>query len=148
MDNKFSVFYFKAWHFALLIILFFVLTCIISENKVQKMPTLEKANNLAEWPDSISNEGVHFVLFYERNSDACKKVRYNLNLLAEQTSTNVTFLEIDIDNYPEYCEKYNISGIPNVLIFKNCTECGRIMGIVSLENMMLICNRYIGKCVE
>jgi len=131
-----------------LIILFFVLTCIISENKVQKMPTLEKGNNLAEWSDSISNEGVQFVFFYERNSDACNKVRYNLNLLAEQTSENVSFLEINIDNYPEYCEKYNISGIPNILIFNSNMECGRIMGIVSLENMKLICNRHIGKCVE
>lgn len=90
--------------------------------------------------DSIS-EDISFVLFYNNSSNICQKMEYNVNQLAQKEKQGIKFYKINVDKHPREALKYNISGVPNILILKNNQEVDRIMGIASVSNLEMIYNR-------
>ncbi|WP_321480696.1 thioredoxin family protein [uncultured Bacteroides sp.] len=143
MNEKKTIFRLKMWHFSFLLLFFFFLTCWLSEREIETIPAVERKLNAPILQDSISNERLSFVFFYKDDSDICKKVRHNFYLLSAQKANKANFIELNADEYPEYCAKWNISGVPNIVVLRDNEECCRIMGLVSLKNMLLICDRYL-----
>lgn len=142
MSNKHS-FYFRPWHFLLAITIFFILTGIIAEKKVNDIPLSEKGNSILTELDEIDldKEGITFLFFYRKDSELCRKMRYNIEQLDTENLHGINFYAMDIEENTEYYYKYNISGIPNLLIFKGDTETKRVMGIVSANNLEKIVNK-------
>jgi len=48
---------------------------------------------------------------------------------------NVSFVKIDVEKVSDLSEKYNITGVPTLIFFKNELEVKRIVGAVS-ENKL------------
>mgnify|MGYP000941347874 CR=1 FL=1 len=90
--------------------------------------------------DSIS-VGISFVLFYQPNSDVCKNMEYKLNRLALEKGKMVRFYTVKIKDENDITDKYNISGTPNILLFKNGQEYKRIIGVVPFSNLEMIYER-------
>lgn len=101
------------------------------------MPVSEtEALVLTELDEIIfDEEGVSLIFFYRKDSELCGKMRYNIEQLAEKTPDNIHLYAMDIEKYPEYFYKYNVSGVPNILIFNGDKEIKRVMGIVSTDNL-------------
>ncbi|SCD21151.1 TRX family [Proteiniphilum saccharofermentans] len=142
MDNNHS-FYFRPWHFLLAIVIFVVLTGIVAQKKVKDIPLSEKDNSiLTELHEiNLDKKGITFLFFYRKDSELCQKMRYNIEQLDAENLHGIHFYAMDIEENAEYYYKYNISGIPNLLIFNGDIEIKRVMGVVSTNNLEKIVNR-------
>lgn len=74
-----------------------------------------------------------------------KRVISDLNQMAENGREAVSFFKVDIDKYPEYCENFNIYGIPSVVLFNEGREVNRIMGVVPKRNYDVIYSRFTNR---
>lgn len=144
--KKFEQIEIKFWHFVVTIILFIVLVNVTEHHTYSKIPNLDEADIYVEELDSINSSGmltspVSFVLFYEEDFKWCDIMVYNLNSLAKAKFSEANFYKVNLSEHPEYILGYNISGTPNILVFKNDVEIKRIMGVVSTPNLKRIYHR-------
>lgn len=56
---------------------------------------------------------------------------------------NIRIYKVNVNRYPHLIDKYNISGVYNILIFSNVIGNKRIMGVVSYSNLEMIYKRQI-----
>jgi len=61
--------------------------------------------------------------------------------LDAETLHDIAFYAINVEEYPEYFYRYNVSGIPNLLILNDDVEEKRVMGVVPARNLEKIMNR-------
>jgi thioredoxin 1 len=71
--------------------------------------------------------GVSIVDFYADWCGPCKMLSTTLNQV-EQSSPNVSFYKVDIDNNMELTANLGIKNIPTVIFFKNGIEQKRLLG--------------------
>lgn len=142
MDNQ-QTFYLKPWHFLSAILLFTLLMGILTGKDVRNIPLLMEEDSLLTELNEIDfdKEGTTFLYFYRKDSQLCQKMRYNIEQLDAKNLQGVHFYAMDIEENMDYFYKYNISGIPNLLIFNGDTEAKRVMGIVSTGNLEKIVDR-------
>ena len=140
-----SVLKIKSWYFLAALVLFTILINILGNENINRMfPYNDCLVELDDksFLDSISSR-LCFVLFYIENSDLCDQMNYNLNCMAKNKQSEAGFFKLNLEKYPHYNLKYNISGVPNIFIFKNGNEIKRIMGIVPERNMEIIYNKLM-----
>ncbi len=135
----------KTWHILVVILLFTVFTNVLGDRELKRTPLTQVDDCLIElnnetFTDSISSRQC-FVLFYIEDSDLCDKMEQNLNQIAKDRQDEMSFFKLNLDKYPTHNEKYNISGVPNTLVFNNGEEIKRIMGIVPVYNLEMIYNK-------
>ncbi|MDR2815515.1 MAG: thioredoxin family protein [Proteiniphilum sp.] len=142
MDDKNTI-HIKPWHFLLAIIIFTISTGIVTKKKVNSIPLSEQINSKLTDVDEIDldKDGLTFLFFYRDSSELCQKMRYNIENMNVENIHNIHLYAMNIEEHDEYYYKYNISGIPNLLIFSGDTEMKRIMGIVSTGNLEKIVKR-------
>jgi len=142
MGNQ-QTFYLKPWHFLSAILLFTLLMGILTGKDVRNIPLLMEEDSLLTELNEIDfdKEGTTFLYFYRKDSQLCQKMRYNIEQLDAKNLQGVHFYAMDIEENMDYFYKYNISGIPNLLIFNGDTEAKRVMGIVSTGNLEKIVDR-------
>lgn len=117
----------------ILALIVIVSICYIPENReinnLDHSETISYLINIT--PDKLQDSisvGISFVLFYQPNSNVCKNMEYKLNRLALGKGEMVRFYTVNIQAENDITDKYNISGTPNILLFKNGQEYKRIMG--------------------
>jgi thioredoxin-like negative regulator of GroEL len=135
----------KSWYFLAALVLFTILVNILGTGNINRMsPYNDCLVELDDksFLDSISSR-LCFVLFYAENSDLCDKMNCNLNCMAKNKQSEAGFFKLNVEKYPHYNLKYNISGVPNTFIFKNGNEIKRIMGVVPERNMEIIYNKLM-----
>lgn len=135
------MFRFKTYHFIIAIILLIITTNVVDKIKLGNMPEAGNNEKLEELTPSLFKEitqknVVTGVLVYSDNSDLCHKFEYRLYHLKNETQTE--FYKINIVDHPE---KYNISGTPSLLFYKNGHEIKRAVGMVNESNLKLITKR-------
>ena len=132
-------------HFIMAIVLFGVLTNLVGHSHFSGSLTEIRQDKLIELNDGNFLERISrstsFVLFYVDNSDLCEEMNRNLNQIAEKENGNVDFFKLNVEKYPKSIEGYNVSGTPNIYIFKNGKVYKKIMGIVSVHNLEIICKK-------
>ncbi|MDH6309593.1 thioredoxin 1 [Dysgonomonas sp. PFB1-18] len=143
--NILNNFRFKTWHFILLFAIMFVSTSILANIKIGTIPPKVENSHCIEisdktFSDAISSN-ISFVLLYKDDSDLCKKMEYNLNILSAKKEGSAGYYKLNIEKYPGRYSKYNISGTPSILVFRDGKEIERIMGVVPVENLEIIYNR-------
>jgi len=77
----------------------------------------------------IKNEGVVLVDFWATWCGPCKMI----SPIVEEVSgevTNAKFVKIDVDANPELANKYQISSIPTLMIFKNGAPVDTLVGFM------------------
>ncbi len=136
----------KTWHFLLVFVILAVSSNIIWSNELDKTSMVDHSSLLVElndrtFSDSITS-GICFVLFYTK-SDVCYKMEQNLNQLNKVSKNNTRFFKLNIEDYPGEYGKYTISGTPTTIIFKDGQEIDRIMGVISVSNLLMINKRSI-----
>ncbi len=142
MGNQ-QTFYLKPWHFLSAILLFTLVMGVLTGKNVRNIPLLVEGDSLLTELNEIDfdKEGTTFLYFYRKDSQLCQKMRYNIEQLDAKNLQGVHFYAMDIEENMDYFYKYNISGIPNLLIFNGDTEAKRVMGIVSTGNLEKIVDR-------
>lgn len=136
------VFKLEPWHFVIAIVIFYILTVVVADIKLKQMPLASVNTHLIELEEiEFYNEELNFVFFYDGSSELCEKMRFNIEKLIENDQESLYFYAIDVSKNPGPFYEYNVSGIPNILIFRGNLEIKRIMGMVSYENLTSIVQR-------
>jgi thioredoxin 1 len=80
--------------------------------------------------------------FYAPWCKPCKEISNNLGSLASKYN-EITFIKINVDEYDEFADKYQVSSLPTILVFATKTKEieERLVGCDSVE-LEKICKKY------
>jgi len=83
-----------------------------------------------------------FCVFPWQQLSTLWKMRFNIEQFIENEQGMASFYAIDVSKNPKAFYDHNVSGIPNILVFKGNKEIKRIMGVVSYENLKRIVQAF------
>lgn len=137
----------KPRYFILALIVLISFCYILGNREIENQNQLEINPSLISIaPDKLQDSismGISLVLFYQPNSEICKNMEYKLNRLALKNGKTTRFYRVNVKDEKNVTDRYNISGTPNILLFKNGQEYKRIMGVVPFSNLEMIYERDI-----
>ena len=110
------------WHFLLAIVIFFILTGFIAEKIVKDIPISEKGNSiLTELHEiDLDKEDITFLFFYRKDSELCRKMRYNIKQLDANNLHGINFYAMDIEESTDYISPQINRAVKNKSYFYNC----------------------------
>ena len=71
----------------------------------------------------------------------CRALKSILEQVAQETEGHANICSIDIDKCRELAQKYSITAVPAMILFKNGEECGRLVGLQqkeAIENLLSV----------
>ena len=72
--------------------------------------------------------------FWAQWCSPCRRLAGMLPQMASE-NPNVRFIKIDVDDNPELAEHYEITGIPNVRLFKRADEKGDPIQVAEIQGL-------------
>ncbi len=92
----------------------------------------------------LNEEQLTLVDFWATWCGPCRKLSPLIDELAEEYQGKVKFVKIKADENLETAQKYSISGVPCLLIFKNGEPVERIVNLVPKSIIVSNLNKYLG----
>ncbi|MBQ5675634.1 MAG: thioredoxin [Lachnospiraceae bacterium] len=83
----------------------------------------------------LNNEGIALVDFFATWCGPCKMIAPIIHDIANE-STDVTVGKVDIDESLALAEKYGVSSVPTLIVFKNGQEQERLVGFTSKNEIL------------
>jgi len=134
----------NASHFIIAICLFTVLLNILEKQKMKQYQHTNSESYLVELNDEdLLNSSVLedcYLFFHLEDSEYSERMMANFNSFVKDKQDETGFYTVNLDKHPELYTKFNISGAPSILIFKNGKEVKRILGVVPKRNLEKIYN--------
>jgi len=72
----------------------------------------------------------------------CKVLAPVLDKLKIEIGDDATILKVDVDKNPSASSHYNIQGVPTLILFKNGEIMWRQSGVMPLEQLKLVINKF------
>lgn len=66
----------------------------------------------------------------------CKMLNPVLNEIAKEAGDRVTIAKINVDEEPELANRFRVQSIPTMVVFRNGTEQGRLVGLASKKKIV------------
>jgi thioredoxin 1 len=79
--------------------------------------------------ESTISAGVTLVDFYADWCGPCRMIAPIVEELANEMHDKATIAKLDIENAQESAQKYQVTSIPTIIIFKDGQEVDRIVGL-------------------
>lgn len=79
--------------------------------------------------DATVSEGITFVDFWAPWCGPCQAQGPIVEKLAEKFDGKAVIAKLNVDEQPQSAMKYNVSGIPTMVVLKNGTEVKRFVGL-------------------
>jgi len=73
----------------------------------------------------------------------CKTIAPVLEELAEQYGGKVKIVKINVDENKEFATKFNVRGIPNLILFKNGESKEQIVGAVAKQELIAAIDKVV-----
>ncbi len=91
----------------------------------------------------VNNKGITVVDFFANWCGPCRKMGPILEEVEAELSTNVKFAKIDTDNNIEMAKKYQVSGLPTLMIFKDGEPIERLVGLMPKNSIITNIEKHI-----
>ena len=65
----------------------------------------------------------------------CRAMSPAVEAVAEKLAADATVVKVNVDDNPTVSSKYNIRGIPTLILFKDGKEANRLVGLSSQEQI-------------
>lgn len=98
---------------------------------------------MASFGSIIKSEIPVLIDFHAEWCGPCKTVSPILKSLKEEMGDQVKLIKIDVDKNPEIASKYQIRGVPTLMIFKEGNLMWRQSGVVPKENLIAEVNKLL-----
>ena len=85
-------------------------------------------NDINEFNKTIAENDICLVKIGTSHCGPCKIVQQNIEDI-EKNNSDVCFIEVDAEEADDIVEKYNVRGVPVVLVIKNGEVVSRSIGI-------------------
>ena len=66
----------------------------------------------------------------------CKSIAPVIEELAKEYQGRIKFAKINVDNNKEAAMKYNVRGIPNLILFKNGSLQEQMVGVIAKQDLV------------
>lgn len=98
--------------------------------------------NTSNFDSEINNSGVTVVDFFANWCGPCRKMGPILEEVETELS-NVKFAKINTDDNIEMAKKYQVSGLPTLMVFKNGEPVERIVGLMPKSSIITNIEKHI-----
>jgi thioredoxin 1 len=98
---------------------------------------------MASFSDIINKDTPVLIDFFATWCGPCKAMSPILDDLKKQTGEQVSIVKIDVDKNPGVAAKYQVRGVPTLMIFKSGEQLWRQSGVYSAHDLKAILNQYL-----
>ena len=111
-------------------------TFAISPPKIIKTTknALIHVSSEAEFKEILKSEKPSLIDFYADWCGPCRILAPIIDELAEKYSGKAVVAKVNVDKFKELSSKYNVSGIPCIIFFKNEKEVTRFVGVRPIKD--------------
>ena len=93
--------------------------------------------------DVVKSDKPVLLDFWAEWCGPCKMIAPILDAIADEYSDRLRVVKLNIDENPKTPPKYNIRGIPTLLLFKNGMVKEQIVGSTSKESISKIIDKHL-----
>jgi thioredoxin len=93
--------------------------------------------------DVINHAVPVLVDFWAQWCGPCKAMNPLLDEVAEEYAGRLTIAKINVDENKNVLGKYNVRGIPAMILFKDGVECARLVGATSKTRFAAFLDPYL-----
>lgn len=105
------------------------------------METTEKKKPFSQ---IIGGDKLALVDFSAEWCGPCKMMKPILHELKTLIGDKATILKVDVDESPELSGKYQIQGVPTLILFRNGNVLWRQSGVMGSRELQLIIDKHSG----
>lgn len=98
---------------------------------------------MASFSDIINKDTPVLIDFFATCCGPCKAMSPILDDLKKQMGEQVSIVKIDVDKNPGVAAKYQVRGVPTLIIFKSGEQLWRQSGVYSAHDLKAILNQYL-----
>lgn len=90
----------------------------------------------ANFEEQLGSSGVPAVVdFYAPWCGPCKMLAPLLERLAEHFDGRIRFFKLNVDVAPELAARFDVTGVPTLISFKDGAPCDRVVGLASPRDL-------------
>ena len=91
----------------------------------------------------VNNDGITVVDFFANWCGPCRKLGPILEEVERDLETKVKFTKIDTDENIEIAKKYQVSGLPTLLVFKDGEVVERLVGLMPKSTIITNIEKHL-----
>ena len=91
----------------------------------------------------VNHQGITVVDFFADWCGPCRKLGPILEEVEQELSSRVKFTKISTDNNIEMAKKYQVSGLPTLMVFKNGEPAERMVGLMPKSSIITNIEKHI-----
>ena len=91
----------------------------------------------------LSSGKVTVVDFFANWCGPCRKLSPILEEISEELSEKAKFVKIDTDDNIDMAKKYQVSGLPTLLVFKNGEAVERLVGLMPKSSIITNIEKHL-----
>lgn len=91
----------------------------------------------------ISHNGVIVVDFFANWCGPCRKLGPILEEVEQELASKVKFAKINTDDNLEMAKKYQVSGLPTLMVFKNGEAVERMVGLMPKSSIITNIEKHV-----
>ena len=90
----------------------------------------------------INTSPLVLIDFYANWCGPCKVLAPILKEVKHELADKIKILKIDVDKNQTLAAKYQVSGVPTMILFKDGKQCWRQSGVLQKDDIMAIINQH------
>lgn len=91
----------------------------------------------------ISHNGIIVVDFFANWCGPCRKLGPILEEVEQELASKVKFAKINTDDNLEMAKKYQVSGLPTLMVFKNGEAVERLVGLMPKSSIITNIEKHV-----